>query len=360
LKNTNQKIIIIGAGLSGLTTAYLLAKKDIHATVLDAASRTGGRIQTLEGRNNTPLELGATWFTQEHTELFSLLKELGIKSFKQFTRGKSLFQTDKLNPTQVFNVSENEAPSFRIAGGTKKIIDKLIERIDHRQVYLNTSVKSITEIGEQLIVKTDNGQIHSADKVILCLPPQLAGSSIEFKPALPNSISSLLPSIQTWMSGSIKFVIEYPAPFWRENGYSGMFFSHIGIISEMYDHTNFEENKFGFTGFLSNSLAKLSMSKRKNLVLNQLVKQLGERMINPLFYRDKIWANEFILGDNQIINRPHCNNGHPLLQKSYMNGKLFFSGTESNQLFPGYMEGAVRSANDNFVRIVSEKINMNI
>jgi monoamine oxidase len=38
----NQKVIIIGAGLSGLMLAYVLKQKGIHALVLEANSRIGG------------------------------------------------------------------------------------------------------------------------------------------------------------------------------------------------------------------------------------------------------------------------------------------------------------------------------
>lgn len=55
-----EKIIIVGGGLSGLTLAYLLAKQGIKATILEASTRLGGRIQTVRGLGGTPLELGAT------------------------------------------------------------------------------------------------------------------------------------------------------------------------------------------------------------------------------------------------------------------------------------------------------------
>ncbi len=43
---SNKRIIIIGGGLNGLVLAYLLSKEHIHATILEASPRLGGRIQT--------------------------------------------------------------------------------------------------------------------------------------------------------------------------------------------------------------------------------------------------------------------------------------------------------------------------
>ena len=41
---------------------------------------------------------------------------------------------------------------------------------------------------------------------------------------------------------------------------------------------------------------------------------------------------------------PHQNNEHAMYRKPYWNGRLFLAGSETANAFPGYMEGAVRSA----------------
>ena len=44
-------IIIVGAGLSGLLTGYLLKKEGIPFKILEARNRIGGRINTVYGTN---------------------------------------------------------------------------------------------------------------------------------------------------------------------------------------------------------------------------------------------------------------------------------------------------------------------
>ncbi len=339
-----ESVIIIGGGLSGLTLAYLLLQKNIKATVVEASSRVGGRIQTIKGELETPLELGATWFSDMHPNVLLLIDELGLKKYPQFSKGISLFQTKSFEPPQKFFIPEAESPSYRIAGGTQVLIDTLHQQLSSENIRLNTKVTAIKEVGDKLLVEASNGENLYADKVVLCIPSQLAGSQIQFSPALPGDVADILPEVQTWMAGSVKFVLEYAEPFWRNEDYSGMLYSHAGIITEMYDHTNFEENKFGFTGFLNSGAAAYPQKVRKEFVLRQLQELFGEKVLNPVAYFDKVWTDEFVSGENQIIHRPHQYNGHPLLQQSYMNGKLFFSGTETASEFPGYMEGAVIAA----------------
>ncbi len=339
-----KELIIIGGGLSGLTLAYLLQKPGIESLILEASPRLGGRIQTVKGKLGTPLEMGATWFADKHRHLTSLVNELQLQKYPQYSKGIALFQTKSFEPPQQFFVPEAEEPSYRIAGGTQVLTDTLVEKLNGSAIRLNAKVTAVRAIENALVVELADGEELRAGKVVICIPPQLAATQIQFEPGLPVDLRSILPTVQTWMAGAIKFTIEYEQPFWRMNGYSGMLYSHADIVVEMYDHTNFEENKYGFTGFLNGGAAGFSQEVRKENVLRQLVGLLGEEAGNPTAYFDKVWNDEFIVAGSPLIERPHQNNGHPLLQESYMDGKLFFGATETATVFPGYMEGAIEAA----------------
>ena len=348
-----EKIVIVGGGLSGLYLANLVQEAAKEVVVLEAADRLGGRIHTIQGVEATPMELGATWFSDMHPRLLALLGKLELEKFPQFSAGISLFQTKSFEPPQKFYIPESEAPSYRIAGGTGALITKLASQLPATAIQMNQRVKEIHDAEKGLEIVTGTGDHFSADKVILCIPPQLAGVSIQFSPELPESLATVLPPVQTWMAGAIKFTIEYTAPFWREAGYSGMLYSHAGIVMEMYDHTNFEATRFGFTGFLNGGAANYPIAVRKELVLQQLVLLLGEKAGDVLSYQDKIWTDDLLVSGNTAAQRPHQNNGHPLLQAGYLKNRLFFCNTETATEFGGYMEGAVRAVEALFSSVFS-------
>jgi monoamine oxidase len=154
-----------------------------------------------------------------------------------------------------------------------------------------------------------------------------------------------MQNVQTWMNGSIKFSVEYEEPFWLQNQFSGTVFSQSGIAVEIYDHSNFEQSKFSLMGFLNSSAVNYDVSQREKFVLSQIENLFGSIVKKHISYNDKIWDNEFIATTNTKLLYAHQNNGHPLLQEPLLGGKLFLAGTETSQTNPGYLDGAVTSAN---------------
>ncbi|HWV66645.1 NAD(P)/FAD-dependent oxidoreductase [Chitinophaga sp.] len=339
-------VAIIGGGLSGLLLANLLQKKNIDTIVLEASDRLGGRIHTIQAHRPgaAPLELGATWFADMHQQLVQLISELNIERFPQYAAGISLFQTKSFEPPQAFYVPESSEPSYRIAGGTSALIEALRLSLLPGSVYTGRRVTAITGLSAGVRITTADAQVFEADQVVVCLPPQLAGKTITIHPALPEAVAGVINTVHTWMEGTVKFTIEYASAFWRSKGFSGMLYSHAGIITEMYDHTNAAGTAFALTGFLGGAAGSYSPATRKDLVIKQLTELLGPDAGEMLHYEDKVWNDAFISSGSNTLLMPHQNNGHPLLQQSYLDGKLWFCGTETAAKYGGYMEGAVMAA----------------
>jgi len=58
-QSTVGKVLIIGAGMAGLTAAQILAKSGVEVQILEATARYGGRIFTLTNFATSPVEAGA-------------------------------------------------------------------------------------------------------------------------------------------------------------------------------------------------------------------------------------------------------------------------------------------------------------
>lgn len=340
-----EDVIIIGAGLSGLSTAYRLKKAGISFKIIEAQDRLGGRIETIYGHDDTPMEMGATWFGKEHINLIRLLSELNIGYFEQHTEGIALFETMSFEPPQQYYVPANSHSAYRIQGGTYSIIEALYRHIGKESIVLNSKIIEIVKEDNKLILTDSLKNNFFCKYVIVALPPKLAIHSIQFSPELPQTLIQVMQKTQTWMSGSIKFSVEYKKAFWKDKGFSGSIYSQSGLASEIYDHSNYEDTKFALKGFLNGSASHYNFEERKQKIIDQLKRYFGNDATEYISYNDKIWNDTYLQPNNDNFLPPHFNNGHAVFDESYMNNKLFFTGTETAKTFSGYMDGAIKASN---------------
>ncbi|MEG4227060.1 NAD(P)/FAD-dependent oxidoreductase [Microcoleus sp. N9_B2] len=75
-------ILVVGAGIAGLTAAYRLRQAGVRADIIEATNRVGGRIRTGSKVAGTLIsaELGGEFIDTGHTTLISLATELGLRA----------------------------------------------------------------------------------------------------------------------------------------------------------------------------------------------------------------------------------------------------------------------------------------
>jgi monoamine oxidase len=88
-----QKVIVIGAGVSGLVAAYELTKLGHDVTVLEAQHRVGGRVLTLREpwADDLYVEAGAARIPDNHAVTLHYVKEFGLPMSPFYPSGARMF-----------------------------------------------------------------------------------------------------------------------------------------------------------------------------------------------------------------------------------------------------------------------------
>ena len=86
-----MRVVVVGAGLAGLSAASRLVATGADVTVLEARSRVGGRTFGIEVAPGVWVDAGAAYLGERHTALVTLLDELGCKTVPTSVDGHSRF-----------------------------------------------------------------------------------------------------------------------------------------------------------------------------------------------------------------------------------------------------------------------------
>lgn len=122
-------VVVIGAGLAGLSAARKLVEAGRTVAVLEARDRVGGRTHggVLEG---ALIDLGGTWLGEGHTQMYALVEQLGLETFPTWNdAGKLLLDlggkqsplashkgaTPKLNPIALADLAQGLARFEKLA-----------------------------------------------------------------------------------------------------------------------------------------------------------------------------------------------------------------------------------------------------
>ncbi|MFF0493989.1 flavin monoamine oxidase family protein [Nocardia sp. NPDC004068] len=84
-------VVVIGAGISGLTAARRLAQAGRSVVVLEAGDRVGGRTMNLDVADGVVTEGGGQWVGPGQDRVLALLGELGLRTFETYVDGKSIY-----------------------------------------------------------------------------------------------------------------------------------------------------------------------------------------------------------------------------------------------------------------------------
>lgn len=115
-------VVIVGAGLSGLNAARLLAKAGKKILVLEAQERVGGRTWSHQIGQNDFIDVGGQWIGKGHDYMYQLVAEAGLKTFPTFNQGKNIMRINGNNAS-----FKGDVPPLNLFTllSTQKVLNKL-------------------------------------------------------------------------------------------------------------------------------------------------------------------------------------------------------------------------------------------
>lgn len=150
---SNQKVIIIGAGLGGLVCGAILAKEGHDVTIVEKNPRTGGCLQSYQ-RNNAVFDTGMHIFggMNEGGNIRRIFDYLGISQLLDFQA------LDNSANIEIFVESVKKRHSLSFNRAT--FIESLSDICPEERSNLRTYLKKVDEMMEQMDLfnlRSDNG-----------------------------------------------------------------------------------------------------------------------------------------------------------------------------------------------------------
>ena len=216
------KVIIIGAGASGLAAAKVLEKNNVDYKVLEATNRYGGRLKKDTILADFPIDIGAEWLHSAPITLNKLKGKYGDEIDEELI-------PYHLDCTAIWNGTEykvnsswqndfryNFLPESKFKNTTwYDFVNENIAKTVLQNIHYNSPVVSIDYSNNKVSVITTDGTTYEADRILVTVPiGVLKSEKISFKPEIKQERKDAIDEI-TFHPG-FKVVMKFSDKFYPD------------------------------------------------------------------------------------------------------------------------------------------------
>ena len=206
---TTHDVIVVGAGVTGLTTAHRLAEAGRDVLVLEARDRVGGRLLTERhehpdgsgGSDAADFEVGGQWVSPDQSALLGLIDELGLATFPRYRSGDSVY-VDRSGAALRFTEELPVSPTTRAAiDQLTKTLDGLAEEMDPARPWDHPDAAHLDAVSFRAWLEQHCDDAEARDNIALYVGPAMLT-----KPA--QSFSALQAVLMAASAGSFSNLVD--------------------------------------------------------------------------------------------------------------------------------------------------------
>ena len=249
--------------------------------------------------------------------------------------------------------SQRDDLEFQFPGGMMQVIDQLAADVRHTPC-LNTPVRRIRTTADRVEVTTA-ARTWTADSVIVAVPPP-AARAIAFDMDGGDDLAGLLAAFTA--GDLIKTVLVYDTAFWRLKGLSGSATfgdpAGLAVVDASLDDSTPPRLIAFLGGPLARDWAAQPQAARQAHLLRHLARAFGDDARTPREVAEAVWVDDPWSGGgyNATVRIGGC--ADAVARLAAWDGPVRFAGAEVDDLFWGYVDGAINSGRAAIARIIGD------